>query len=109
MNGTTDNVVQLFDQTPNPDLPPPLVIPADRETYTVAEVAYLLRLSLGNTYALLRDGTIPARKVGARWIISRHRFRHWLDNLPEATDEDFEREMRRYEREQRRTARPAEG
>ncbi len=48
-------------------------------TYTVDEVARLLSLSRAATYALLRDGTIPAERVGARWVISRRRLHAWLD------------------------------
>ena len=50
-------------------------------TYTVEEVAQLLSLSRGITYASLRDGTIPAERVGRRWVISRRRLHAWLDGL----------------------------
>ncbi len=53
-----------------------------RLTYTVEEVAELLSLSRGTTYASLRDGTIPAERVGKRWVISRRRLHAWLDGLP---------------------------
>jgi excisionase family DNA binding protein len=52
-------------------------------TYTVDEVAQLLNLSRGITYASLRDGTIPAERVGRRWVISRRRLHAWLDGLKE--------------------------
>ena len=52
-----------------------------RLTYTVDEVAQLLSLSRGITYASLRDGTIPAERVGRRWVISRRRLHTWLDEL----------------------------
>ena len=52
--------------------------------YTVTEVAELLRLSLGSTYALVRNGTIPAKKLGNRWVISKARFRAWLDEQDDA-------------------------
>ena len=51
--------------------------------YTVKETARLLDLSLGVTYDLLRDGTIPARFIGRRWIIPRARFHRWLEELPD--------------------------
>ncbi len=54
-----------------------------RLTYTVEEVAQLLNLSRGITYASLRDGTIPAERVGRRWVISRRRLHVWLDGLSE--------------------------
>ncbi|WP_433315862.1 helix-turn-helix domain-containing protein [Micromonospora chersina] len=52
-------------------------------TYTVREVAKLLGLSLGSTYALVRDGTIPATRLGGRWLIPRGRFHAWLDAVVE--------------------------
>jgi len=48
-------------------------------TYTVREVARLLGLSLGTTYALVRDGSIPATRLGGRWVIPKQRFHSWLD------------------------------
>jgi excisionase family DNA binding protein len=54
-----------------------------RLTYTVEEVAQLLNLSRGITYASLRDGTIPAERIGRRWVISRRRLHAWLDGLKE--------------------------
>ena len=56
--------------------------PSTPATYTVAEVAALLGLHLGGVYELLRDGTIPAERLGRRWIISRVRFHSWLDGTP---------------------------
>jgi excisionase family DNA binding protein len=52
----------------------------DRAVYTVREVAHLLSLSLGATYALVRAGEIPARRLGSRWVIPRTRFEQWLDD-----------------------------
>jgi excisionase family DNA binding protein len=52
---------------------------SDRAVYTVREVAHLLSLSLGVTYALVRSGEIPARRLGGRWVIPRARFQQWLD------------------------------
>jgi excisionase family DNA binding protein len=64
------------------------VIPlaTNRAVYTVPEVAQLLSLSKGTTYAMVRRGEIPARKIGDRWVIPKSRFHAWLDALPEATD-----------------------
>jgi excisionase family DNA binding protein len=50
-----------------------------RAAYTVLEVAAMLGLSSGNTYALVRNGAIPARRVGGRWIVPKRRFHRWLD------------------------------
>lgn len=60
----------------------------DRAVYTVAQVAELLSLSLGSTYALVRSGEIPARKLGRRWVIPKRRFHTWLDQLPTAPPPD---------------------
>lgn len=59
-----------------------------RLTYTVDEVAYLLNLSRGVTYECLRDGTIPAERVGRRWVISRRRLHDWLDGRPISGTDD---------------------
>ncbi len=55
--------------------------------YTVKEVSILLRLSLGSTYALVRAGEIPAKKMGARWVIPKRRFHAWLDSETEPDTE----------------------
>ncbi|WIY04428.1 helix-turn-helix domain-containing protein [Amycolatopsis mongoliensis] len=59
------------------------VIDPHKATYTVLEVAYLLNLSRGVTYQYVKDGTIPAFRVGRRWVISRKRFAAWLDEMVE--------------------------
>jgi len=48
-------------------------------TYTVDEVAQLLNLSRGVTYQHVRDGVIPAERIGRRWLIPRKRLHAWLD------------------------------
>lgn len=50
-----------------------------RLTYTVDEVAHLLNLSRGIAYQYVRDGVIPAQRVGRRWLISRKRLHAWVD------------------------------
>ncbi|MGH3628426.1 MAG: helix-turn-helix domain-containing protein [Sciscionella sp.] len=60
----------------------------ERAVYTVKEVAYLLSLSLGNAYELVRDGTIPAERLGRRWVVPRKRFHAWLDDEPEPLPAD---------------------
>jgi excisionase family DNA binding protein len=56
-----------------------MVIDTNRLIYTVEEVAYLLNLSRGIAYQHVRDGVIPAERVGRRWLIPRKRFHAWLD------------------------------
>jgi excisionase family DNA binding protein len=59
------------------------------QTYTPEEVARMLGLSLAGTYNHLRDGDIPARKIGARWIIPKRQFHAWLDAIGD-DDQDGE-------------------
>lgn len=66
---------------------------ATAAVYTVAEVAELLSLSIGSTYTLIRNGEIPAKKMGGRWVVPKRRFHAWLDELPEATLEEVEQEL----------------
>jgi excisionase family DNA binding protein len=56
--------------------------------YTVKEVSQYLRISLGGTYALIRSGEIPAKKLGGRWVIPRRRFAAWLDSCHEDEPRD---------------------
>jgi excisionase family DNA binding protein len=50
------------------------------EIYTVAQVARMLNMNVGTVYQLLRNGAIPAKRLGRRWVISRKRFHQWLDD-----------------------------
>jgi len=50
------------------------------EIYTVSQVARMLNMNLGTIYQLLRNGVIPAKRLGRRWVISRNRFHEWLDD-----------------------------
>ena len=67
----------------DPDDESEYVIEDDRAVYTVRQVAWLLSLSVGTTYELLRAGEIPATRLGSRWIIPRVRFHAWLDSCAE--------------------------
>jgi hypothetical protein len=55
-------------------------------------------------YAMVRSGEIPARRFGTRWVIPRKAFHAWIDNLPEASTEDLDREFARLDRQERREA-----
>jgi excisionase family DNA binding protein len=55
-----------------------------QEIYTVAHVAHMLGINVGTAYQLLRNGTIPAKRLGRRWVIPRKRFHEWLDGLEQA-------------------------
>jgi excisionase family DNA binding protein len=54
-----------------------------RLTYTVDEVAHLLNLSRGITYQHIREGVIPAERIGRRWLVPRKRLHAWLDGRGE--------------------------
>lgn len=71
-----DNVVQLDPLTRRRRLPARAAPTAD--VLSVAETARVLGLSVNTTYAYLADGTIPGRRVGRRWIVSRSRLDAWL-------------------------------
>ncbi|MFZ0119333.1 MAG: helix-turn-helix domain-containing protein [Pseudonocardiaceae bacterium] len=73
------NVVALVTRARDRDSVPD----KQRAVYTVVEVAQLLSLSRGTAYALVRDGTIPALRLGNRWVIPRARFHAWLDSPDE--------------------------
>lgn len=77
-------------------------IRTERAVYTIKEIARLLRLSLGSTYAMLRRGDLPATQRGGQWVMSKHRFEKWLDSLecrPEATEEDIAQMLDEYDDE----------
>ncbi|MDQ4119672.1 MAG: helix-turn-helix domain-containing protein [Actinomycetota bacterium] len=48
-------------------------------TYTVDQAAALLGIARGVAYESVRNGEIPATRVGRRWLIPRSRFHAWLD------------------------------
>ena len=48
-------------------------------TYTVDEVATLLGVARGVAYENVRNGLIPAVRVGRRWLVPHSRFHAWLD------------------------------
>ncbi len=51
-------------------------------TYTVDQIAVLLGVARGVAYESVRNGEIPATRVGRRWLIPRKRFHAWLDGDP---------------------------
>ena len=63
--------------------PSRLAPPVDKATYSIEDVMRLTGLGRGLVYAALRDGTIPARKVGSRWLIPKQRFHEWLNSPSE--------------------------
>jgi excisionase family DNA binding protein len=76
VSGDLSDVINLNSRRSDPEGDE---VPPTRVTYTVTEVATLLGISRANTYVLLKSGEIPARRLGSRWIVPRHRFHDWLD------------------------------
>jgi excisionase family DNA binding protein len=58
-----------------------------RLVYTVQEVADMLGLGLGGTYTLSRESTIPALKMGGRWVVPKNPFHAWLDGVDGQADD----------------------
>lgn len=81
------------------------VVPLKIEVYSVAQVAHMLQLSLGGVYQLCRDDQIPAKKLGNRWVVPKNAFHKWLDDRPDATDEEIENDRRLWESDQHPQAR----
>ena len=50
--------------------------------YAVPEVAVLLMISRHTAYAMVRNGQIPARQLGTRWVVPRKVFHNWLNSTP---------------------------
>ncbi len=46
-------------------------------TIGVAEMAQRLNICEPTVYQMLKDGKIPAMRVGKRWLISRTRYEQW--------------------------------
>jgi excisionase family DNA binding protein len=53
----------------------------EMKTITVPQMAQDLGVGKPRVRQMLRDGTIPAVRVGARYIVSRMAFERWLANL----------------------------
>ena len=58
---------------------------AEPLTYSVDEVAELLGIARGVAYECVRNGSIPATRVGRRWLVPRKRFHAWLDGAGTAS------------------------
>lgn len=53
----------------------------DRPVYTVEEVMAILGKSRSFVYKMLRQGEIPAKKLGSSYIIPRKIFDNWLEKI----------------------------
>jgi excisionase family DNA binding protein len=73
------NVIPLNVACFDPDDPISLNDLPGVETYTVPEVAARLGIGRCMAYDLVRQGIIPAKRLGRRWIVPRARFHSWLN------------------------------
>jgi excisionase family DNA binding protein len=48
------------------------------EMLTLKETRDILKVSRNTMYMLVRDGVIPARKVGSEWRIMRSLLEEWM-------------------------------
>ncbi len=64
--------------------PAPAPRPAQRVVLLDVDIARQLSMSLADTRALLRAGSIPARRVGGVWTTTQTRLSAWVDALPPA-------------------------
>lgn len=51
----------------------------ERMVYTVPEVAQALGISERTVYALCRNGTLPAKKVGKHWMVLKEALKRYLE------------------------------
>ncbi|HEY6697095.1 MAG TPA: helix-turn-helix domain-containing protein [Acidimicrobiales bacterium] len=61
----------------------PIYVPDDRLAVSVAEAARIIGVGRTRLYALLDDGTLPARKLDKRTLILRADLEAFLTSLPE--------------------------
>lgn len=63
--------------------PLPRAVPiADRAILSPQELADLLGISIVMVYRMLKDGEIPRRRAGRKYIIPRSAVEDWLRNAP---------------------------
>lgn len=59
-------------------------LPIERLVYTISEAAEALGVSNRTMYQLVRDGTIPARRLNKTWIVPIAALKRYL----EGSDQD---------------------
>jgi excisionase family DNA binding protein len=50
----------------------------DKDVLTVRDVAQRLEIGLALAYTIVRDGTVPSKRIGRKYLIPRVRFERWL-------------------------------
>jgi excisionase family DNA binding protein len=52
---------------------------------TIEELAAYLKIPKSTLYKLVREGKIPAQKIGRHWRFRKAAIDHWLEDLPAET------------------------
>ena len=60
----------------------------ERATLTVEQTAKVLGISRGNAYEGVRQGSIPALRIGARWLVPRLALARMLAGDPPARGDE---------------------
>jgi excisionase family DNA binding protein len=50
----------------------------DHEILTAKDVSELLKISEGTVYKMIREGRIPAFRVGSDWRFQKDQVVHWI-------------------------------
>lgn len=51
---------------------------AERLVYTIPEAAHALGISVRKLHDQLHNGTVPAKRIGNRWVIGKQALADWL-------------------------------
>jgi excisionase family DNA binding protein len=62
--------------------------PVTRRTYTIKEAAHLLGIGTRLAYELARDGQLPARRLGTRWVVPVAALERFLADVDRPSDGD---------------------
>ena len=57
------------------------IVPPDRRTYTVEEVAGILGIGTTSAYGLVKEGHFKIVRIGNAIRVSKKSFDEWLDSL----------------------------
>ena len=63
------------------------------EVLDVGATALMLMVSVDTVYDLFASGTVPARKVGRKWITTKAAILRWIENT--STDDTLARAIKR--------------
>jgi excisionase family DNA binding protein len=66
------------------------------EVLDVGATALMLMVSVDTVYDLFASGTLPARKVGRKWITTKAAILRWIENT--STDDTLARAIKRGDR-----------